>query len=219
MQTLTLTKPLNLSAFYIHTGKRLFDIAFSLTVLTLGLPLFFLIALLIFISSPGNVLYKHPRVGQKGALFGMLKFRTMYLGADQKLKALLDSCPEKKKEWELYFKLKEDPRVFPFGKFLRKTSLDEFPQFFNVLMGDLSLVGPRPMVPLQVAQYMKEKAPYILSAKPGLTCIWQVSGRNHISTTKQVQMDLWYVRNRSFKLDLFLILKTIQVMLFPKGAY
>ena len=132
---------------------------------------------------------------------------------------MLKKDPRLQAEWNQYFKLKEDPRITPMGRFLRKTSLDELPQFWNVLKGDLSVVGPRPLTMKEVVDYLGEKAPKILSIRPGITGIWQVSGRNHISMSERVRLDEAYVEKRTFWLDLFLVCKTVIVMLVPRGAY
>lgn len=199
--------------------KRVFDLFFSFSVIILGLPVFFFIALLIKCTSAGPVVYAHKRIGRGGRVFSCYKFRTMYPDADKRLKEILESCTEKKKEWQESYKLKEDPRVTPIGKFLRKTSLDEIPQFWNVLKGDLSVVGPRPVLKEEVLKFMGGKAVKILSIRPGLTCIWQVSGRSDANYSQRIQLDELYVDNRSFFMDLKLILKTIPSMIFSKGAY
>lgn len=200
--------------------KRGFDILFSLASLIFGLPLFCLIALLILAASPGKIIYSHQRIGRGGRTFRCYKFRTMYANADQRLKELLNSEPKLKEEWERCFKLKQDPRVTPIGAFLRKTSLDELPQFWNVLKGDLSVVGPRPIVKEEVEKYLGGKAAKILSVRPGLTGPWQVSGRSDINCyQKRIELDEHYVDHRSFLWDLKLIAKTIPAMLFSRGAY
>lgn len=199
--------------------KRAFDIVFSLLALIIGLPLFFLIALLIYMTSPGKIVYSHERIGRAGKPFSCYKFRTMYDDADERLENLLQTHPELLHEWTCSRKLKNDPRITPFGKFLRKTSLDELPQFWNVLKGDLSIVGPRPVVYDEVILHLGKKASKILSVRPGLTCIWQVSGRNDVSYAKRIQLDEEYVDNRSLLLDLKLILKTIPSMISSRGAY
>jgi undecaprenyl-phosphate galactose phosphotransferase len=200
-------------------GKRIFDVVFSLLILMLAAPFFFICALVVKLSSPGAVLYAHPRVGCRGRSFGCLKFRTMYRDADAKLKPLLASNPMLMQEWQTYFKLKEDPRITPIGKFLRKTSLDELPQIWNVLMGDMSVVGPRPLTQHEVTHYLKEKAEKILSVRPGLTTLWIIQGRNRLSLEKRIELEEYYVANRSFWLDCKLIAKTVLIMVFPKGAY
>lgn len=203
-----------------HTpGKRLFDIFFSLSILTFGFPFFLTIAMAIRLSSKGKILYCHERVGRGGKSFLCYKFRTMYCDADVRLKEILESNPDLKKEWVNWRKLKNDPRITPIGQFLRKTSLDELPQFWNVLKGDLSTVGPRPVVEEEVQNYLGEKASKILSIRPGLTGIWQVSGRNDTSYDTRICLDEKYVDTHSFFLDLILILKTIPKMIFSRGAY
>lgn len=199
--------------------KRIFDILFSLTALLLGAPIFIAIAIAIKLTSKGAVFYAHPRIGRGFKIINCLKFRTMYMNADEKLEEILKSDPQKRKEWDETQKLKNDPRVTPLGTFLRKTSLDELPQFVNVLKGDLSVVGPRPLVALEVNKFLGNKAREILKIRPGLTCLWQVSGRNDLSYDHRIQLDERYIRNRSFWLDMRIIFKTIPAMLFSKGAY
>ncbi len=143
----------------------------------------------------------------------------MYRDADAKLKPLLASDPVLMHEWRTYFKLKIDPRITPIGKFLRKTSLDELPQVWNVLKGDMSIVGPRPLTAYEVAHYVKDKAPEILSVKPGLTTLWVMQGRNDLTLEERIAKEVEYVANRTFWLDCILIGKTIWRMIFPKGAY
>jgi len=203
-----------------HTpGKRLFDIVFSVFVLIAWAPLFVLISLAIRLSSSGKVIYSHERIGRGAKPFRCYKFRTMYKDAESRLQELLDKNTELSEEWRLNRKLKNDPRVTPIGKFLRKTSLDELPQFWNVLKGELSTVGPRPVVREEVTHYLGEKAEKILSIRPGLTGIWQVSGRNDTSYQMRMCLDEKYVDEHSLFLDLWLILKTIPKMIFSKGAY
>ncbi|MBA2369630.1 MAG: sugar transferase [Candidatus Protochlamydia sp.] len=200
--------------------KRIFDIFFSILFLCLGLPLFLCIALLIVATSPGKVIYSHERIGRGGKPFRCYKFRSMYRDADTRLKELLLFNPCLRKEWESSYKLKNDPRITRVGSFLRKTSLDELPQFWNVLKGDLSIVGPRPVIKAEMEQHLGIKAYKILSIRPGLTGLWQVSGRSDIQCyEKRIELDEYYVDNRSIGLDLKLIVKTIPVMLFSKGAY
>jgi len=200
-------------------GKRIFDIFFSFFALTLGAPFFLICALAVKLSSRGPIFYAHPRVGCKGKSFGCLKFRTMYLNADAKLQPLLASDPVLMQEWKTYFKLKEDPRITPIGKFLRKTSLDELPQIWNVFKGDMSVVGPRPLTEHEVVHYLKEKAPKILSVRPGLTTLWIIQGRNRLSLEARIELEEYYVSNRTFWLDCKLIIQTLLLMIFPKGAY
>lgn len=199
--------------------KRLFDIFFSLVILILAAPFFLLSILIVKLSSPGPVFYAHPRVGKNRKLFHCYKFRTMYRDADEKLQPLLASNPALMKEWSTYFKLRVDPRVTPIGRLLRKTSLDELPQIWNVLKGDMSIVGPRPLTEKEVVEYLREKADKILSVRPGLTTLWITQGRNRLSIAQRVELEEFYVTNRSFWLDFKLILQTALVMIFPKGAY
>ncbi len=200
--------------------KRGFDILFSFLCLSIGAPVYLIIAFFIFVTSPGKVIYSHERIGRGGKPFRCYKFRSMYANADQRLKYILAATPQLKEEWEKNYKLKKDPRITPFGAFLRKTSLDEIPQFWNVLKGDLSVVGPRPVVKDELNKYYQIKAYKILSIRPGLTGIWQVSGRSNIqSYDTRIQMDEFYVDHHSFLLDMKLIAKTIPAMLFSKGAY
>lgn len=199
--------------------KRIFDILISLLVLTLGLPVFLVIALAVRISSPGQVIYSQERVGRGGKLFPCYKFRTMYPDADARLEQILARCPQLRAEWKIHKKLKNDPRVTKVGLFLRKTSLDELPQFWNVLTGDLSVVGPRPVVKSEVTEYFGFKAAKILSVRPGLTGLWQVSGRNDLSYEQRVHLDEKYIDHRNMLMDMKLILKTVPQMISKKGAY
>ena len=203
-----------------RTLKRIGDIIFSLIVLTLGSPIFILIAILVKLSSPGSVFYIQKRVGRNYREFGCIKFRTMYKDADDLLPNLLEKYPLMRKEFEKDFKLRQDPRITKLGRFLRRSSLDELPQFFNVLKGEMSVVGPRPIVSNEIIKYslfMEE----VISVRPGLTGLWQVSGRNNLSYKKRVELDLLYARNRNFVLDLEIIILTLGVLLFPmdRGAF
>jgi len=199
--------------------KRLFDILFSLMALALGLPLFGLLAAIVKLSSKGPVLFGHERIGRGGRVFPCYKFRTMYEDADDRLKVLLAQNMDLRREWEANFKLKKDPRITPIGKFLRKTSLDELPQFLNVIKGDLSVVGPRPVVELEVMKFLGPKASKILSIRPGLTCLWQVSGRSNTSYSRRIHLDEQYVDKRSLALDMKIIARTLPAMFGSKGAY
>jgi Undecaprenyl-phosphate galactose phosphotransferase WbaP len=205
---------------FIPWWKRPFDILFSIFALALISPLMLIIALIIKLTDGGSVFYGHTRVGYNGKKFKVLKFRSMYMDADKRLKEILEKNPEARREWENTFKLKNDPRVTPIGKFLRKTSLDELPQFFNVLKGDMSVVGPRPVVEEELEKYYRDKAELYKSVRPGVTGYWQVEGRSDVEDYEErVKMDEWYIKNQSFWLDLKIILKTIKVMLTGKGAY
>lgn len=200
--------------------KRSFDFVFSVVAILFTLPLMVMIALAIKILDGGDILFKHTRIGYKGKRFQLLKFRTMYPDAEKRLGEYLEKDPKAREEWEKTFKLRNDPRVTGFGKFLRRTSLDELPQFLNVLKGDMSIVGPRPVVEGELEKFYGKNKRYYLSVKPGITGYWQVEGRSDIDNyQKRVQMDIWYVKNQSFLLDLKIILKTIWVVLTGKGAY
>jgi undecaprenyl-phosphate galactose phosphotransferase len=200
-------------------SKRFFDICFSGLALLLISPLFLLCAIAVKLSSPGPIFYAHQRIGENRKRFGCWKFRTMYADADARLHCLLASSPMLMQEWQVFFKLKEDPRITPIGKWLRKLSLDELPQFWNVFRGDMSVVGPRPLTEKEIVEYLKERADKILSVRPGLTTLWITEGRNHFSLEQRIALEEFYVDHRSFWLDLKLIVKTVLIMLFPKGAY
>ena len=200
--------------------KRGGDIVFSLLVLSLGSPLFLLLAVLVKLSSRGSVFYRQRRIGRGYKGFGCLKFRTMRRDADRVLAALLEADPKLRAEFERDHKLKRDPRITPLGKFLRRSSLDELPQFINVLRGEMSVVGPRPIVWDELRRYGRNMDE-VLSVRPGLTGLWQVSGRNNLTYRTRVRLDLTYVRQRNFWLDLGIVLRTIGVVLLPmdRGAY
>jgi len=205
---------------YDRTLKRTGDIFFSLSVLFFGAPVFVLLALLVKLGSRGPVFYLQERLGRNNICFGCIKFRTMHPEADSLLENLLERDHLLKDEFERDFKLRNDPRITPIGRFLRTSSLDELPQFLNILRGEMSVVGPRPIVEKELDRYgdfMDE----VLSVRPGLTGLWQVSGRNNLSYEQRVGLDLRYARNRSFYLDMIIILRTFGVLLFPRdrGAY
>ena len=199
--------------------KRIFDILFSLTVLILGFPIFFVLSLVVLFSSHGSMLYGHYRVGRGNKTIKCWKFRTMVKDADQKLHQLLNNNSSLQLEWNKFYKLKNDPRVTSIGSFLRKTSLDELPQFFNVLKGDLSIVGPRPCIPKEIIQNFGEKTNQILSIRPGITGIWQISGRNNLTRKERVTIEEEYIEKQSLLTDIKIILKTIIVMFSWRGAY
>ncbi|WP_373529648.1 sugar transferase [Nostoc sp.] len=201
-------------------AKRLFDIVFSLSVLILFFPVYLILALLIAFSSDGPIFYIQERVGKNYKPFNCIKFRTMVSNADEILVQMMETSPQLRQEFESSFKLKQDPRITKIGRFLRITSLDEFPQFWNVLKGDMSVVGPRPLVAEELPKYGCH-IDEILKIRPGITGLWQVSGRNDIPYPRRVQIDLHYVKCRNFWLDLWIILKTVDVVILPKnnGAY
>lgn len=214
------TKSLPLQNLNGEFAKRLFDILFSLSVLIIFSPLYLLLALLIKLSSPGPIFYVQKRVGNNYKPFGCIKFRTMVVNADQVLQEMMEKSPHLRQEFADNFKLKNDPRITWIGQFLRITSFDEFPQFWNVLKGDMSVVGPRPLVPEELFMYGRH-IDKILTIRPGITGLWQVSGRNDIPYERRVKIDVHYVNSRNFWLDLWIIIKTIGVVLFPNnnGAY
>jgi len=193
---------------------RMVDIFVSLFILALGSPLWMCIALAIRLNSEGEIIYKQTRIGWEGRPFKMYKFRSMYKNADQRLAELW----MKNEAQGPLFKMRYDPRVTPIGKFLRRTSLDEFPQIINVLRGDMSLVGPRPPLPGEVAQY-EEWQKGRLAIKPGLTGLWQVRGRSNLSFDEGVLMDLYYIENWSLKLYFLILFRTIPAVLTNRGAY
>lgn len=206
-------------------AKRAFDILFTLCVALLGLPFYLLIAALIKLTSEGPVLFVQERVGQDGRSFKFYKFRTMLVDnndnqhrsfAEDFIKGRLMS--EAESGDRPVFKLKNDPRVTSIGRFLRKTSLDELPQFINVLRGEMTLVGPRPPLAYELAHY-KEWHRGRLAVKPGLTGLWQVSGRSTVPFDEMVMLDLYYIENWSLALDVKIILRTVPVMLFGLGGY
>ncbi|OAG27174.1 hypothetical protein TH606_08310 [Thermodesulfatator autotrophicus] len=199
--------------------KKVMDYTFSLLLLPVLLPVMGIIAIFIKLDSPGPIFFVHERIGRFGKRIRVYKFRTMYQNADQLLEEYLAKNPEARKEWVLYKKLKcFDPRVTRMGKFLRKTSLDELPQIFNVLKGEMSLVGPRPYLPREETE-MNSYQHIILLTNPGITGLWQVSGRNNLTFRDRIKTDTWYVLNWSLWLDLIILLKTIIVVLKKEGAH
>lgn len=199
-------------------AKRAFDIAIILFTLPLTLPVCLLTALFVKLTSPGPILYGHKRVGRNGKEFKCWKFRSMYINADQQLEKILAENPEMRKQWEKDRKLENDPRVTPFGKFIRKTSLDELPQLINIFVGQMSFVGPRPVMQDELERYGK-KADYILSVLPGLSGMWQTSGRSDTAYEDRVTLDAYYIQNWSIWLDIWILIKTVWVVLCGKGAY
>jgi exopolysaccharide biosynthesis polyprenyl glycosylphosphotransferase len=194
--------------------KRVLDIFFSLLALLILSPVFLIIGLLIKLEDGGPVFFRQTRVGQFGDEFTMVKFRSMCLDAERRLKDLIAKNQHKD---GVTFKLKEDPRITRVGKWLRKFSLDELPQFYNVLVGDMSLVGPRPPVPREVALYTPADRRR-LAVKPGITCIWQISGRAEIDFSGQVQLDVLYIESQRLWVDMKILAKTIPAVISGKGA-
>lgn len=202
--------------------NRLLKFVFDWTATLLGgvliAPLLLGIALWIRKDSLGPVIFKQKRIGQNGKEFYCYKFRTMCVDAEEKLKELLRNNPEAKQEWEENFKLKSDPRITKSGDFLRRTSLDELPQIFNVLKGEMSLVGPRPITAREIRYYGKYIQDYYM-VRPGITGMWQTSGRSDTGYDERVQMDTWYVRNWDIWFDIVLLWRTMKVVIQRKGAY
>lgn len=199
-------------------AKRCFDIATAASALLFLLPLFCLVALAIKLADGGPAFYRHRRIGRNGEPFDCLKFRTMVADADEVLRRHLQRDCEAAREWERKRKLANDPRVTSLGITLRKTSLDELPQLLNILKGEMSVVGPRPIVAAEVPKYADCIAHY-MRARPGLTGLWQVSGRNDIDYGRRVSLDRHYVENWSLASDLVLIVKTVGVVLSARGCY
>lgn len=207
----------NLAKLSSRFLKRFFDIIGSISIILILSPV------LIYISRKvkkdgGPAIYGHERIGKGGKPFKCLKFRSMVINSKEVLEKLLNDDVDAKKEWDVTFKLKNDPRITKIGKFLRRTSLDELPQLFNVLKGDMSLVGPRPIITAELERYNEEVDYYLLS-KPGMTGLWQVSGRSDVDYETRVYLDAWYVKNWSMWNDIAILFKTIGVVLKKDGAY
>lgn len=200
--------------------KRALDIVCASVALIVAVPLLAIIALTVKVSSPGPVIFGHRRVGRNGVQFTCLKFRTMVQDADRALEDLFEAQPELRQHFEEHFKLPRDPRVTRVGHWLRRTSLDEFPQFWNVLRGDMSVVGPRPVVADEVAKYgaLQDE---LLSVRPGVTGRWQISGRSDLDYAERVSLDIGYIRDRTFWGDVAIILRTVRsvVSVGGNGAY
>jgi len=193
-------------------AKRIFDIIASSIFLLLLSPFMFIISILIKLDSPGPIIFSHKREGQNKKKISIYKFRTMYINAKEILDKYLANNPDAKKEWLRYRKLKNDPRITKIGKFLRRTSLDELPQLFNVLKGEMSLVGPRPVTKEEIDIYYREFADFYYEVKPGLTGLWQVSGKNKLSYEKRVFLDVMYAINWSIWRDMIILAKTFPII-------
>jgi lipopolysaccharide/colanic/teichoic acid biosynthesis glycosyltransferase len=197
---------------------RILDIALILLAAPYILLFFLVISILIVLDSRGSAFYSQTRIGKGGRRFQARKFRTMVLNADEILQRYLDESPELKAEWLATHKLKRDPRVTRVGAILRKLSLDELPQLWNILIGEMSLIGPRPIVDAEIEKYGKCFELYI-QARPGLTGLWQVSGRSDTSYQRRVELDEYYLLNRSIRMDISILWKTVYVVVGRKGAY
>lgn len=190
--------------------KRVFDILVSLLCMIIGVPFYIIIALIIIIDDPGNPIFAQERVGLDGKRYLCFKWRTMYVDAEERKVEL-----ENQNEYDaIHFKMENDPRVTRFGRFLRKTSIDETPQFLNILLNDMSFIGPRPFIPEEQDQLPLNR----LSVKPGLSCYWQITDTTKMTTEEQLELDYKYIRERSFKTDISIILKTIEVVFKGKNC-
>jgi len=198
-------------------GKRAFDVTAALAMLIFALPAMFFIAVILFSTDRGPIVFAHERVGRNGRRFRCLKFRSMVVNSQEALRKHLEASPQARAEWEANQKLTNDPRVTPIGRFLRATSLDELPQLINVIRGDMSLVGPRPIVEDEVVRYADEIAHYA-AVRPGITGLWQVSGRSDVDYEQRVQLDSRYVREWSFAGDIVILVKTVKVVLLRTGS-
>jgi len=198
-----------------YLAKRLLDIVASAILLVLLSPLFLAVAIAIRLEDPGPILFKQKRVGRWGTLFTMWKFRSMFTDAEERKRELM---AQNEMEGGVLFKMKDDPRITKVGRIIRKTSIDELPQLWNVFKGEMSLVGPRPPVTQEVDQYSLSDRRR-LEVIPGITCIWQVSGRSDIPFDQQVELDVQYIESQSFWNDIKILLKTVPALLFGTGAY
>ena len=208
----------NLTKKFSLILKRCLDIFLLLVSSPITIPLTLIVAIAIKVSSPGPVFYGHKRIGQKGREFKCWKFRSMVIDADKQLEKILAENPEMRAEWEKDRKFTNDPRITKIGKILRKTSIDEIPQFFNILIGEMSFIGPRPVTKPELDKYGKNQD-FILSVQPGLSGMWQISGRSDTGYEERITLDSYYIQNWSVWLDLWIIIKTIYVVLKGKGAY
>lgn len=197
---------------------RSFDITVAAIAILILAPLMLFVAALVKAASRGPVLFRQQRVGRDGVLFPCLKFRSMVVDAQAQLDHLLAHSEEARQEWERDQKLRKDPRITPIGDFLRKTSLDELPQLFNILVGQMSIVGPRPIVEGEIIRYGSRFADYC-SVRPGLTGLWQISGRNDVSYAMRVRLDSLYAQRQSLGLNFAICIKTVPVILTSRGCY
>lgn len=198
-------------------AKRAFDIMTASAILFFALPAMFFIAVLMFSTDRGPILFSHERIGRNGKRFRCLKFRSMVVDSQAALRRHLELFPSARAEWEDTQKLRDDPRITPLGRFLRVTSLDELPQLINVIRGDMSLVGPRPIVEDEVVRYA-EQIEHYSAVRPGITGLWQVSGRSDCDYDQRVQLDTLYVNQWSFIGDLVILVKTIKVVVLRSGS-
>jgi len=195
-----------------------FDFVLALLLLIFFAPIMLTVALMVYLQDGGPVFFAHRRLGYGGETFPCLKFRSMAVDAEARLERLLEQSPEARAEWAQDHKLKNDPRITPLGAFLRRSSLDELPQLFNVLRGEMRFVGPRPIVQGEVARYGRRFRNYC-SVRPGITGLWQVSGRNDLSYRRRVAIDTLYSRVRNGRLDLKILVMTLPAVLLKRGSY
>ncbi len=209
----------NIKAKIENIVKRIIDVVGALVGVVALIPLTIIIYItrIVLKENDGPIFYDQLRIGKDGKVFKMYKYRSMVIGADEKLFKYLEENEEARKEYKEYKKLKDDPRITKIGKFLRKTSLDEFPQFINVLKGDMSLVGPRPYLPRE-KEDMGEYYTYIIKSRPGITGYWQIAGRSDVNFDDRLKMDYDYNKNRSLKTDLKILVKTVLNVMKKEGA-
>lgn len=208
----------NLLNFWAQLLKRMIDVAIAVLGLLFLYPFFAVTMLCILIDTGGRVFYRQERLGRNGKKFEVVKFRTMYWGADKILSEKLAGDPDLQAEWDRYQKLKADPRITRVGRYLRKFSLDELPQLWNVLKGEMSLVGPRPMLVDQRELYGESFKEYI-QVTPGITGLWQVSGRNNTSFARRAELDIEYIQRWSVFLDIYILIRTTKIVFWQQGAY
>lgn len=206
------------TARFTPMAKRALDIAIASAALLVAAPFFLIVSLMVRMDG-GPAFYAHPRVGRLGNIFGCLKFRSMVVDSQARLEALLASAPEARAEWDATRKLKNDPRITRIGRFLRATSLDELPQLINVLRGEMAIVGPRPVTLTELDQYYGAAAAHYLTVRPGITGLWQVSGRSETSYDQRVALDVAYVSQPSLLADMRILLKTPVAVLSRRGAH
>ncbi|MGL6043294.1 MAG: sugar transferase, partial [Sandaracinobacteroides sp.] len=205
-------------SFATETAIRTFDVVFAVAFFLAAFPVLLILAIALQLDSPGKLFFSQSRIGRNGELFRCFKFRTMCENADEVLARHLEACPAARAEWDADFKLRNDPRITRLGAIARKFSLDEFPQLWNILKGDMSVVGPRPIITSEIVKYGAHFADYC-SVKPGLTGLWQVSGRNDVSYARRVALDRYYVRRKNFVFDMKIVLMTVPAVLKARGSY
>jgi exopolysaccharide production protein ExoY len=203
-------------SFYSEALQRRLDVTIALAALLVLWPVMLIAAALVAIASPGPIFYSHPRIGRNGKVFGCLKFRTMKCNSDLLLHALLNNSPALNAEWQVARKLRNDPRTTAITRFLRRYSIDELPQIFNVLRGDMSIVGPRPLATDEIHFYA-ERFPIYCSMRPGITGLWTVSGRNELSFLRRVELDCEYAQVRSLRSDIWIMFRTVPVVFRGTG--